>query len=86
MTFYPFFFQLVYWDDKSFYLEQRIIRSSDNFLMAVNYSCQTVLNAVKPQTVLETLHGQVECPTPPADIEAWIHFINLSRQAIRKLD
>lgn len=77
--------KLLYWDERSFYLEQKIVRTSDNFICAINYTCQTITTTdVKPQQVLDELYGHVECPTAPPEIAAWIQATELSSQALRK--
>ncbi|KAK7485604.1 hypothetical protein BaRGS_00023179 [Batillaria attramentaria] len=77
--------KLVYWDKRNFYLEQKMIRTSDNFICAVNYTCQTVSPAsVKPQDVLDSLYGHVDCPPAPPEIAAWIQSTELSSQALRR--
>ncbi|KAK7485605.1 hypothetical protein BaRGS_00023180 [Batillaria attramentaria] len=71
--------KLVFWDEKSFYLEQKMIRAKDNVICAVNYTCHTLTNpSVTPQDVLNKLYGRVECPPAPPDVAAWILLAELA--------
>lgn len=76
----------MFWDEKNFYLEQRMIRYSDDFICAVNYSCHPIImkeRAITPQQLLENVYGKVDnVPDAPPDLAAWIEATRLSSQAL----
>nr|KAG5698519.1 hypothetical protein BaRGS_023222 [Batillaria attramentaria] len=72
--------RLVFWDKISFYIEQKIIRTLDEFVVAINFTRQTVIGS-SPQELIDLLYGHVVSPTAPNEIVAWIECTKIcSRQ------
>lgn len=76
--------QLIWWDEKAIYLEQKFISSSDNFVRAVVTSKQSITNV----NVLELMKKFPECanerPTVPEELEIWLKAIEVSSKNLRK--
>ncbi len=78
------FAQLIWWDEKAIYLEQKFITSSDNFVRAIATSKQCITNV----NVLELMKKFPECakerPAAPEELEIWLNAIEVSSQKLRK--
>ena len=77
-------FQLIYWDTKSFYVEQHLTRWKDNFICAVIITRMAVKNA-SPSDILKHAAGR-EVPSPPVpqDLQKLIESWEASSQKLRK--
>nr|CAD7585672.1 unnamed protein product [Timema genevievae] len=75
--------QLVYWDDKAIYLEQRFITLTDGFVRAVALSKQNIIG-VSAEEMMKTLAGTgVKKPQVPQDLDHWLKSIEASSAKLR---
>ena len=71
--------KILYWDEKAFYVEQRLI-NEDNFVCATVIAKQSVISpkgqeSVTPQSILEALFRKpVRAPEPPPELESWLKY------------
>lgn len=76
--------QLIWWDEKAIYLEQKFVTTSDNFVRAIATSKQCITNV----NVLEMMKKFPECakerPAAPEELEIWLNAIEVSSQKLRK--
>lgn len=76
--------QLIWWDEKAIYLEQKFITTADNFVRAIATSKQCITNV----NVLELMKKFPECanerPAAPEELEIWLNAIEVSSQKLRK--
>ncbi|KAK7096758.1 hypothetical protein V1264_003824 [Littorina saxatilis] len=76
--------KLLFWDQKNFYIEQQMIRRSDDFVCAVSYVSLAVISkdkSISPQQVIDSMYGKIEDPEAPPEIAAWIKSTEHSSQA-----
>lgn len=78
-----FFFQVIYWDDTAFYVEQRFVRCSDNFVCFIGIVKQTLIG-LKTDQVIHSLGYHVKKPEALPELEKWIDSISLSSERLRK--
>ncbi|XP_066287796.1 protein THEM6-like [Branchiostoma lanceolatum] len=72
------------WDNKAFYVEQRLESLRDNFICAIVYCKQTMIR-VSPAKVVEATCGEpMASPEFPSEITAWIEMNNISSENLRK--
>ena len=77
-------FQIVCWDEKAFYVEQRFERCKDNFTCAILYAKQNFVD-ISPGEILRQMAGRDKIsPDPPADLKKWIEYNELSSASLRK--
>ena len=76
--------RIVCWDSSAMYVEQRIVRSSDDFICAI-VLCKQSFTGVTPDQVLRTLLGSngLESPFIPKEILTWIEYNNISSKNLR---
>lgn len=78
-------FQLVYWDEKSFYVEHQIVRQRDNFVCAVNISENAVVpSALTPQQVVDQF-GLINKPRLLPEVEKIIDANSMNSERMKKL-
>ncbi|XP_078600770.1 protein THEM6-like [Branchiostoma floridae x Branchiostoma japonicum] len=76
--------KILCWDDKAFYVEQRVESLKDNFICAIVYCKQSVLR-VSPAKVAEARCGEtMDSPEFPSEISTWIEMNNISSENLRK--
>ncbi|XP_053294037.1 protein THEM6 [Pleuronectes platessa] len=75
--------QIVTWDDKAFYLEQRFVSKKDGLVCAVMYCKQSVIRCSPDQIMQHLCKRKVQCPEFPEDLQHWVNFISASSQALR---
>ncbi|KAL1138001.1 hypothetical protein AAG570_009696 [Ranatra chinensis] len=80
LTPYKIVTQLIYWDDRSIYLEQKFI-TNDGFVRAVVLSKQTVVK-VNVEDVMKTLKA-AEKPPLEEDLDLWLKSINASSEKMK---
>lgn len=72
------------WSEDTVYLEQRMIRSKDNFLATILYA-KMVVRGVTADQLMERLVGRsVASPRPPPEIENWSESIRHSSEGLKK--
>ena len=80
---------LVTWQDKSLLVEHRVLRPSDQFVLAICYVkyrliCEASLSAASFLAAVDATVDASEPPPPtPADLAAWLEYDNLSSAALR---
>ncbi|VVD02820.1 unnamed protein product [Leptidea sinapis] len=77
--------KLVYWEDKTIYLEQKFITISDGFVRAVVLSRQSLVN-IDSETLLKNVSGAETKPECPEEIKHWLQAIEVSSAKLRKKD
>lgn len=75
--------QLVWWDEKAIYLEQRFVTSGDNFVRAVALSKQCITNVDVVELMKRFPEGK-ERPEQPEELRVWLEAIEISSQKLRK--
>ncbi|KAL5011726.1 hypothetical protein ScPMuIL_010277 [Solemya velum] len=76
---------LVYWDEKSFYVEHQIVRQRDNFVCAVNISENAVVpSALTPQQVVDQF-GLINKPRLLPEVEKIIDANSMNSERMKKL-
>lgn len=79
------FFQLIYWEDKHFYIEQQFISLTDNFIRAVVLSKQTTTGLKVPvQDILTEIEPEVRRPEPTKELQLWLDSMEESSQSLKK--
>jgi len=76
-------FQVIYWDDTAFYVEQQFVRTQDNFVCFVALIKQTLIG-VKPQEVVDLIEPGVQKPALIPELEKWMDSIAASSERLRK--
>lgn len=78
-------FQLVYWEDKHFYVEQQFVSLTDNFVRAVVLSRQTVTGLTVPvNDVIAEMDPNAHRPEPSKELKLWLDSMEESSQSLRK--
>jgi len=77
--------QVLCWDDRAFYIEQKVERASDNFICAIVILKQTITGG-KMDELLEALYGHhiPECPKFPVEVELFIECHRKSSETLRR--
>lgn len=76
--------QLIYWEDKSFYVEQRFITPHDGFVRAIVLSKQTILKATADEMMEKLMEGEkITRPAKPADLDLWMRSMDASSEKLR---
>ncbi|XP_071124723.1 protein THEM6-like [Mytilus edulis] len=75
--------KLVYWDDRSFYLEQQFIRTRDDFVCAVNIVKQTMIGC-SPALIIEKLTGEQREPVLTEELKCLLESWQLSSERLRQ--
>ncbi|XP_039749063.1 protein THEM6-like [Pararge aegeria] len=76
--------KLVYWDDKSLFIEQKFV-TFDGFVRAIILSRQNLIN-VDAATLLKNIPGAEVKPECPEEIKHWLEAIEISSARLRKKD
>lgn len=77
--------QLIYWDDKNFYLEHEFISLSDNFIRAVVLSKQTVTNLKVPVSeIIAKVELEAQKPELTNELKLWLDSMEESSQKLKK--
>lgn len=74
----------LYWDDRSMYLEQRVITIHDGFIRAIAISKQTVIGVTTHEIMKATTGCELRSPIPPPELVRWIECNELSSNKLRK--
>lgn len=77
--------QLVYWEDKTLFIEQKFITLNDGFVRAIVLSRQNLIN-VDAQTLFKGIPGNDKKPDCPEEITHWLQAIEVSSARLRKKD
>ncbi|CAB3221491.1 unnamed protein product [Arctia plantaginis] len=77
--------KLVYWEDKTLFIEQKFITLSDGFVRAIVLSRQNLIN-VDAQTLFKGIPGNDKKPECPEEIKHWLQAIEVSSARLRKKD
>jgi hypothetical protein len=78
--------QLIYWDDKSIYLEQQFLTLRDGFVRAVALSRQNIVGVNVKDLMAEFVGSDVKKPEIPEELEHWLKGIEVSSAKLRKSD
>ncbi|XP_043286296.1 protein THEM6 [Venturia canescens] len=77
--------KLLYWDDKSFYLEHQFITLSDNFVRAVILSKQGATGLkVSVHEIIAAIEPETKCPPVSKELQSWFDSMEESSQKLRK--
>lgn len=80
------FLQLIYWDDKNFYLEHEFISLSDNFIRAVVLSKQSVTGLKVPVSeIIEKVEAGARRPELTKEMRLWLESMEESSQKYKKM-
>ncbi|KAB0798963.1 hypothetical protein PPYR_06849 [Photinus pyralis] len=86
-TMYRITTKMVYWDDKSIYLEQRFISLRDKFIKAVVFSKQGVVGVNAAEIVNKLLNKDDDYrPEKSEELEHFIKCLDASSMRLRKKD
>ncbi|XP_022122870.1 protein THEM6 [Pieris rapae] len=76
--------KLVYWEDKTMFIEQKFV-TFDGFVRAIVLSRQNLIN-VDADTLLKNIPGAESRPECPEEIKHWLDAIEISSARLRKKD
>jgi len=77
--------QLIYWEDKHFYVEQQFISLTDNFIRAVVLSRQTVTGLKVPvEDIIIEIEPETRRPEPTKELQLWLESMEESSQSLKK--
>ncbi|RZC33311.1 THEM6, partial [Asbolus verrucosus] len=78
--------RIMYWDKRNIYFEQQFITLSDGFVAAVAVCKQTILgmNVIEIMNKLLGNKNETDHPTPPPELEDFIHLNEKSSARLRK--
>ncbi|XP_049808460.1 protein THEM6 [Schistocerca nitens] len=85
LTVYRIDTKLIYWDEKSIYLEQQFVTPRDGFVRAVVLSRQNVVGTDARVMMRDLTHCDAP-PPPPKDLELWLEAMDASRTRLRPED
>ncbi|XP_072940497.1 protein THEM6-like [Epargyreus clarus] len=74
--------KLVYWEDKTLFIEQKFITLNDGFVRAIVLSRQNLLET-DVSALLDNADDKPECPE---EIKHWLESIEISSARLRKKD
>lgn len=77
--------KLVYWEDKTLFIEQKFITVNDGFVRAVVLSRQNLID-VDAKTLFDGIPGNDQKPECPEEIKHWLQAIEISSARLRKKD
>jgi acyl-CoA thioesterase FadM len=89
---YSIITKIVWWDDKSLYLEQTFLKPEDSFVFATAYikavpkNCSTMalLSRCSELLGMDRPAHALTPPDIPLDLKAWIHYQELSSERLKK--
>lgn len=76
--------ELIWWDDKAIYLEQKFI-TLDGFVRAIAISKQCITK-VDVLDLMKEFEGGTKRPEQPEELRIWLEAIELSSKKLRKDD
>jgi len=77
--------QLIYWEDKHFYIENQFISLTDNFIRAIALSRQTVTGLKIPvEEIIADIEPEIRRPEPTKELQLWLESMEESSQSLRK--
>lgn len=78
---------MIYWDEKSIYLEQQFVTASDNFVRAVCLSKQTIIGLNVEQLMAKLMNKDPSYrPEIHDDLRLWMQSMEASSAKLRKKD
>ena len=77
-------FQIVCWDEKAFYIEQKFQRCKDDFICAIMYAKQNFVDVTPGEILRQMSVKEKISPDPPADLKKWIEYNQLSSERMKK--
>lgn len=81
------FLQIVYWDEKTMYLEQQFVSLKDGFIRAVVLSKQNVIGMNFSEVVAKMLDkDQSYRPSMLPELEDWLSSMEKSSERLKKKD
>ncbi|XP_012217286.1 protein THEM6-like [Linepithema humile] len=77
--------KIIYWDNKHFYMEQRFINITDNFVYAIVLNRQTVIGQeISIQNIITDIEPDTRRPKLTKELKLWLESIQQSSQNLRK--
>ncbi|CAG9833667.1 unnamed protein product [Diabrotica balteata] len=77
--------KIVYWDEKTMYIEQQFVTLHDNFIRAVILSKQTTIGLNVPELMAKLTGCNVSYRPPlPEELKDWLSSIEKSSNKLRK--
>ncbi|CAM9524148.1 protein THEM6 [Lethenteron reissneri] len=75
--------RILCWDEKAFYVEQRVIMQSDGFVAAIALARLNV-TGTSPEHILRLLcRRAVQGPDPPPEVLSWLEYNRQSSEMLR---
>ncbi|KAJ8922817.1 hypothetical protein NQ315_007852 [Exocentrus adspersus] len=79
--------KIVYWEEKTLYIEQQFITLSDGFIRAVVLSKQGTIGLNVPEIMAKLTGKDISYrPTPPEELQDWLSSMEKSSARLRKKD
>ncbi|KAL2733952.1 protein THEM6-like [Vespula squamosa] len=79
--------KLIYWDEKSFYLEHKFINLRDNFIHTIIFSKQTMIGMkMSLNEFVKKLEPEICLPEINDDLRLWLESMEHSSQKLKKKD
>ena len=76
--------QILCWDEKAFYFEQRYQRHKDGFVCAIAVLKGALIGTSPAEVVRDVRGGDISSPEFPEEVKSWIESNNISSQKLRK--
>lgn len=77
--------QLIYWEDKYFYMEQKFIDLKNNFIYAIALNRQTITGLkTSIQEIIANIEPKICISKPTKEFKLWLQSIEESSQNLRK--
>ncbi|XP_018572437.1 protein THEM6-like [Anoplophora glabripennis] len=79
--------KIVYWEEKTLYIEQQFITLSDGFIRAIVLSKQGTIGLNVPEIMAKLTGKHISYrPTPPDELQDWLNSMEKSSARLRKKD
>ncbi|CAG9856396.1 unnamed protein product [Phyllotreta striolata] len=79
--------KIVYWDEKTLYIEQQFITLRDGFIRAIVLSKQSTIGLNVPEIMAKLTGCDVSYrPNPPDELQDWLASMEKSSNRLRKKD
>ena len=78
------YFQIVGWDEKAFYVEQKFVQTRDQFICAIVYVKQNFIGITPDEILKHTRGREIERPQLPEEVKKWIQCNEISSANLKK--
>lgn len=86
-TDYNLFLQIVYWDEKTLFIEQQFIGLKDNFVHAVVMSRQSTIGLNVPEIMSKLTKKPITFrPDIPEELQDWLNSMEKSSAKLKRKD